>query len=94
MQKITYKVNKASGEIVWAASEYFGELVGRTYSLGKMEATDIAKLDDLSLTAKLLLSAVTGAIIQRLLDQEVSAEEIFSVGEFTIKKNSQKLGGK
>lgn len=94
MQKITYKVNETSGEIVWAASEYFGELTDRTYSLGEMEATDITKLDDISLTAKLLLSAVAGAIIQRLLDQEVPAEEIFSVGEFTIKKSSQKLGGK
>lgn len=85
MQQITYKVEVNSGEIVWAASEYFGELTGKTYALGKMQAVDIAELDELSLTAKLLLSAVAGAIIQRLLDQGISAREIFSDGEFTIK---------
>lgn len=84
MQEITYKVNSISGKIAWVASEYFDELVGKTYALGKMQATDIAKLDNLSLTARLLLSAVAGAIIQQLLDQKVSAEEIFLAGEFTI----------
>lgn len=87
MQQITYKVGGKSGEIVWAASEYFGELAGKTYALGKMQAVDIAELDELSLTAKLLLSAVAGAIIQRLLDQGVAAQEIFSDGEFTIEDN-------
>jgi len=84
MNKITYQVNSISGEIVWAASEYFGELAGKTYSLGAMEATDLAKLDDLSLTAKLLLSAVAGAIIQHLLDQNIPASDIFANGTFTV----------
>lgn len=84
MHKISYTVNQTSGEIVWAASEYFSELSGHTYNLGKMEATEIARLDHLSLTAKLLLSAVAGALIQHLLDQGIPASEIFQHGTFTI----------
>lgn len=50
-----------------------------------MEAVEIAKNTDLSITAKILLSAVAGAIIQRLIDQGVPTEEIFGQGKFTIK---------
>lgn len=84
MTTIHYQVGGTTGEITWAASEYFGELSGQAYSLGQMEATQIAPLDNLSLTAKLLLSAVAGAIIQHLLDQGIPATEIFSTGAFTI----------
>ena len=84
MTTIKYHTTSTSGQITWAASEYFGELAGQTYPLGQMEATQIAPLPNLSLTAKLLLSAVAGAIIQHLLDQDIPAEEIFSTGQFTI----------
>ncbi len=84
MTTIKYQVGTHTGEITWAASEYFGELAGKTYSLGQMEATQIAPLADLSLTAKLLLSAVAGALIQHLLDQGIPATEIFQTGTFTI----------
>lgn len=84
MTTIHYQVGTHIGEITWAASEYFGELAGKTYSLGQMEATQIVPLPDLSLTAKLLLSAVAGALIQHLLDQGVTATEIFQTGTFTI----------
>lgn len=84
MTKIEYSVNDKMGAIYWAASEYFGELEGRRFDLGKMEATEIAKLEDLSLTAKLLLSAVAGAIIQHLLDEGLAAREIFNSGRFWI----------
>ncbi len=84
MTTIKYHTTSTSGQITWAASEYFGKLAGQTYSLGQMEATRIAPLPNLSLTAKLLLSAVAGAIIQHLLDQDIPAEEIFSTGQFTI----------
>jgi len=84
MTIITYHTTSASGQITWAASEHFGELAGHTYSLGEMEATAIAPLPNLSLTAKLLLSAVAGAIIQHLLDQNIPTTEIFSTGKFTI----------
>lgn len=52
--------------------------------LGAMEATEIAKRADLSETAKILLSGVAGAVIQRLLDQEVPASEIFAHGKMHI----------
>lgn len=95
MTKITYEINPAAvdtnpsaepitGEIVWAASEYFGELANQTYSLGEMEAVKIDQMPTLSPVAKLLLSAVAGAIIQHLLDQNVPAEQIFSSGTFQI----------
>lgn len=84
MTTIHYQVGTHTGKITWTASEYFGELTGKTYSLGQMEATQIAPLAELSLTAKLLLSAVAGAIIQHLLDQGIPATEIFQTGTFTI----------
>ena len=85
MNIIHYQVGTHSGKITWAASEYFGELTDKTFSLGQMEATQIASLPSLSLTAKLLLSAVAGAIIQRLLDQNIPPSDIFEIGTFTIK---------
>lgn len=99
MTKITYKINSpeqpgatapsspaetVTGEIVWAASEYFGELIGQTYSLGEMEAVKINQMPALSPVAKLLLSAVAGAIIQHLLDQNLPADQIFTSGTFQI----------
>lgn len=84
MTTIRYQVGTRTGEIAWAASEYFGELTGKTYSLGQMEATQIAPLSNLSLNAKLLLSAVAGALIQHLLDQGIPATEIFQTGTFTV----------
>lgn len=82
--EITYEVGKYKGQIIWAASEYFGELVGRNFGLGEMEATQIERLSGLSPTAKLLLLAVAGAIIQRLLDSGVEPETIFNDGKFRI----------
>ena len=82
MTTITYQVCNITGQITWAASEHFDELINTTYSLGKMEATEIAKLNHLSETAKILLSAIAGAIIQHLLDQEITAPEIFANGIF------------
>lgn len=84
MTTINYHVGATTGKITWAASEYFGELANKTYSLGQMEATAIEQLPDLSFTAKLLLSAVAGALIQHLLDQGLSADVIFREGAFTI----------
>lgn len=100
MTRITYQINPPkqpnevvsdsfantaiTGEIVWAASEYFGELAGQTYNLGEMEAVKIDQMPALSPVAKLLLSAVAGAVIQHLLDQNLPAEQIFSSGTFQI----------
>ena len=85
MTEIQYKVSlTTSGKITWAASEHFDELVNKIYSLGEMEATEIVKMSGLSDTAKILLSAVAGAIIQHLLDQDIPAEEIFKNGTFEV----------
>lgn len=89
MDVIHYQVGGVEGEIVWAASEFFAELAGKTYPLGHMAAVEIAALPELSLTAKLLLSAVAGAIIQRLLDQGLSAAEIFAQGNFTVQPREE-----
>lgn len=85
MTTIKYTINDQPGEIVWSASETFDELRGTTFNLNKMEAVEIEKLDNLSLRAKILLSAVAGAIIQHLLDQSYDAKDIFQNGRFTIK---------
>ena len=56
-----------------------------------MEASQIEKLENLSITARILLSAVAGALIQHLIDKGVDSEVIFSSGNFTVKgeaKNS------
>lgn len=85
MTRIAYKVEERTGEIYWAASEQFDELKGREYDLGKMEAVEIAQMGDLSEVAKLLLSAVAGAVIQHLLDAGVEAQKIFTEGKFWVR---------
>ena len=82
--RIDYKVNDKAGDISWAAAEEFKELTGKEYALGEMEAARIERMADLSLTAKILLSAVAGAIIQRLLDTGEEPEDIFRNGRFWI----------
>ena len=84
MTTISYETPEHNGKITWAANECFAELNGKTFSLNAMEATSVAKLEDLSFNAKLLLSAVAGAIIQRLLDQGISPNIIFDQGKFTV----------
>lgn len=85
MTTIEYTINDTRGEIVWSASEVFDELRGKIFSLGKMEASDIEKDDTLSIRAKILLSAVAGAVIQHLLDQGHEAQTIFKNGKFVVK---------
>lgn len=87
MIEISYKVNSvADGTIFWAAAEQFDELIGQTFYLGHMEAATIDKMETISVTAKILLSAVAGAIIQRLLDQGVAPEVIFRDGQFKVER--------
>ena len=84
MTKIEYMVGDVNGEIYWAASEYFEELKGREFELGRMEAVEIEKIEDLSIAGKILLSAVAGAIIQHLLDKGTYVSEVFNKGKFWI----------
>ena len=86
MTKIDYKVGEEIGVIYWDIAEEFGELAEREFRLGKMEAKEIAKLQDISDTAKILLSAVAGAVIQRLIDSEIETNQIFGEGKFIIQE--------
>lgn len=86
MTEITYTTSKENGIIHWAASEKFKELENKRFNLGEMEAAQIEKLENLSITAKILLSAVAGAIIQHLIDKGIKIEEISHTGSFIVKK--------
>lgn len=86
IQVIKVIVEDNNYEIEWALSEYFEELKGRTFMLNKVTAEQIEEIDDLSITAKILLSAVAGAVIQHLIDKEVQLDSIFNNGKFIILK--------
>jgi hypothetical protein len=84
MTKISYSVGEEFGAIYWSAAEEFSELRGKTFKLGDMEAVEIEKMDNFSLVARILLSAVAGATIQHLLDKKIDSDEIFQHGTFRI----------
>jgi hypothetical protein len=68
-------------EIKWAADEDFTELVKLDpISINDSDAEKIEALEGLSLRSKILLSAVAGAAIQYLLDNDIPF-----VGEWEIK---------
>ena len=71
-------------EIEWALSEYFDELKGMKFMLNEVSADQIVKLNNLSETAKILLSAVAGAVIQYLIDINCPIDSIFSNGYLII----------
>lgn len=73
-------------QIEWALSEYFGELKGKKFMLNKMAADQIEMINNLSETAKILLSAVAGAVIQHLIDNNCQIDYIFENGYFIVKK--------
>jgi len=85
MTEIAFTTDNGSGSIQWVAAEEFKELVGKRFNLSEMEATQIEKLENLSITAKILLSAVAGAIIQHLLDKGIDTDQVFNSGYFTVK---------
>jgi len=72
-------------QIKWALSEHFGELKGKKFMLNKMAAEQIVMINNLSDTAKILLSAVAGAVIQYLIDNNCQTDNIFESGYFIIK---------
>ena len=53
-----------------------------------MEAAQIEKMKSLSVVAKILLSAVAGAIIQHLLDRGVEPKQIVNEGSFVVRNKS------
>ena len=85
MQKIDIIVDDKEYQIEWALSEYFGELKGMKFMLNEVAADQIVKLDNLSEVAKILLSAVAGASIQYLMDNNCPIDSIFNNGYLIIK---------
>ena len=83
-QIIGINVDNKEYKIEWAISEYFDELKGRKYMLNSVAADQIVLINDLSDTAKILLSAVAGAVIQYLIDNNCSIDSIFNNGYFKV----------
>lgn len=68
-------------EIGWAADEDFDELIKyRPISINETTAEKIDALEGLSIRSRILLSAVAGAAIQYLLDNDIAF-----TGEWEIK---------
>ena len=84
-QIIKINVNDTEYQIEWAISEYFDELKGKEFKLNEMAADQIISINDLSEIAKILLSAVAGAVIQYLIDNNVDINSIFEKGYFIVK---------
>ena len=85
-QIIEVNVNNENYEIEWAISEYFDELKGMKFMLNNVAADQIQKIDNLSEVAKILLSAVAGAVIQHLIDKKIPINDIFENGYFIVRK--------
>lgn len=85
LQVIEIIVDGKEYQIEWNISEHFDELKERKFMLNEMAADQIVKIDDMSETAKILLSAVAGAVIQYLIDIKINIDSIFENGYFTIK---------
>lgn len=85
MQIIEITVEKQKYQIQWALSEHFDELKGMKFMLNQMAADQIVMISNLSETAKLLLSAVAGAAIQYLMDNNCPIDSIFNNGYIIIK---------
>ena len=86
MQIIEIIVENKKYQIEWALSEYFDELKGIKFMLNEVAADQILKINNLSETAKILLSAVAGAVIQHLIDNNCQIDSIFEKGYFIIKQ--------
>ena len=66
LQVIKIQVMDKNHKIEWALSEHFDELKGKIFMLNEVSAEQIERISDLSLTAKILLSAVAGAVIYKI----------------------------
>lgn len=85
-QIIEINVENNQFQIEWALSEYFDELKGKKFMLNEMAAEQIETINNLSNTAKILLSAIAGAVIQHLIDNNYKINSIFEYGYFIVKK--------
>lgn len=86
-QVIEIIVENQKYHIEWAISEHFDELKGKKFMFNQMAADQIVTITNLSETAKILLSAVAGAAIQYLMDNNCKVESIFEKGYFIVKNN-------
>ena len=86
MQIIDIVVDNENYQIEWALSEHFDELKGMKFILNEVAADQIIKIDNLSDVAKILLSAVAGAVIQYLIDNNCPIDSIFNNGYFIVRK--------
>lgn len=86
-QVIKMVVEDKEYQIEWAISEYFDELKGKKFMFNQMAADQIVMIKDLSETAKILLSAVAGAAIQYLMDNNCKVDSIFNDGYFIVKND-------
>ena len=77
-QIIEINVDNKNYEIEWAISEHFNELKGMKFNLNEVAADNIVTINNLSEVAKILLSAVAGAVIQHLIDNKCPIDKIFS----------------
>lgn len=84
-QIIEIIVDNKKYQIEWALSEYFAELKGKKFMLNEVAADQIVMINDLSEIAKILLSAVAGAAIQHLIDNNCEIGSIFENGYLIIK---------
>ena len=85
LQIIEIFVDNKKYQIEWNLSEHFDELKEKKFMLNEMAADQIVKINNLSETAKILLSAVAGAVIQYLLDNNCPVNSKFEKGYFIIK---------
>ena len=85
MQIIEIFLDNKKYQIEWSLSEYFGELKGMKFLISNMAANQIVEINNLSEVAKILLSAVAGAVIQYLIDNNCSVDSIFKNGYFIVK---------
>ena len=86
LQIIEINVDNKKYQIEWNLSEHFDEIKGMKFMLNKMAADQIVRINNISETAKILLSAVAGAVIQHLIDNNCQINRIFENGYFIIKK--------
>lgn len=86
LQIIEINVDNQKYQIEWNLSEHFDEIKGMKFMLNKMAADQIVRINNISETAKILLSAVAGAVIQHLIDNNCQINSIFENGYFIIKK--------
>ena len=84
-QKVEITVDEKQFQIEWVLSEHFNELRGKKFMINEMAADQIVNINNMSETAKILLSAVAGAVIQYLMDNNVNLDSIFGNGFFIVK---------